>query len=85
MVKLAGWTLRRGRLHRELKFASFAQAFGFMTSVALVAQAMDHHPDWSNSYRLVTIDLMSHDVDGLSSRDFELARQISALAGEIVE
>ncbi len=85
VLQLAGWKIRRGRLHRELKFATFAQAFGFMTSVAIVAQAMDHHPDWSNSYRRVTIDLMSHDIDGLSLRDFELAKEIDALAGRVLE
>ncbi len=82
--RLDGWKLKRGRLHRELKFSTFAHAFGFMTSVAIVAQAMDHHPDWSNSYRRVTIDLISHDVEGLSARDFDLAEQINAVAAPLL-
>ncbi len=82
---LSGWKLKKGRLHRDLIFGTFAHAFGFMTSVAIIAQAMDHHPDWSNSYRRVTIDLISHDIDGLSERDFDLAEQISALAAPILE
>lgn len=81
MNTLDGWQLQDGRLHRELEFDSFAAAFGFMASVAIEAQQMDHHPDWSNSYTKVVIDLMSHDVDGLSERDFRLAAVIDSLAG----
>ncbi|HUF49361.1 MAG TPA: 4a-hydroxytetrahydrobiopterin dehydratase [Longimicrobiales bacterium] len=81
---LDGWTVRNGRLHRELQFESFADAFGFMTSVAIHAQEMNHHPDWSNSYNKVVIDLMSHDVDGLSERDFELAGIIERRAATAV-
>lgn len=80
MSALSDWTLQDGRLHRELEFDTFAAAFGFMASVAIEAQQMDHHPDWSNSYTKVVIDLMSHDVDGLSDRDFELARIVDSLA-----
>jgi 4a-hydroxytetrahydrobiopterin dehydratase len=82
LQKLPGWSVRDGRLHRELEFASFAAAFGFMASVAIQAQALDHHPDWSNSYTKVVIDLVSHDVGGISERDFRLAGRIEeALAG----
>ncbi|CAN5769959.1 4a-hydroxytetrahydrobiopterin dehydratase [soil metagenome] len=80
MSSLSNWTLQGGRLHRELEFDTFAAAFGFMASVAIEAQQMDHHPDWSNSHTKVVIDLMSHDVDGLSDRDFELAGIIDSLA-----
>lgn len=77
---LPAWQLKDGCLHRELEFDSFAAAFGFMASVAIEAQQMDHHPDWSNVYNKVVIDLMSHDVDGLSDRDFELAAIIDTHA-----
>lgn len=70
----------RGRLRREFEFSDFRRAFGFMTSVALAAEAMDHHPDWSNAYGRVVIDLVSHDVGGLTSRDLALGEAIDALA-----
>jgi len=74
------WKVVRGRLRREFEFPDFRRAFGFMTSVALVAEAMDHHPDWSNAYGRVVIELVSHDVGGLTSRDLALAEAIDALA-----
>ncbi len=74
------WSVRDGKLHREWKFKDFVHAFGFMTSVAILAEKRNHHPDWSNGYDRVTIDLVSHDVDGLSQRDFDLAAAIDALA-----
>lgn len=76
---LDGWSLDDGRLHRQFEFADFVQAFGFMTSVALVAERMNHHADWSNAYRTVDVHLSSHDVGGLSERDFELAAHIDAI------
>ncbi len=76
---LPGWTLQGGKLHREFVFADFIEAFGFMTRVALCAQAMDHHPEWSNVYNRVRIDLTTHDAGGLTSRDVGLATRISAL------
>ena len=77
--RLPAWRIVDGRLHRELRFEDFAQAFGFMTSVALLAERRNHHPDWSNSWNRVVIDLVSHDVKGLSQRDFDLAAAIDAL------
>jgi 4a-hydroxytetrahydrobiopterin dehydratase len=81
LAQLPKWALQEGKLHRELRFPSFVAAFGFMTRVALVAEKRDHHPDWSNSYDRVVIDLSSHDVGGVSARDFELARSIDEIAG----
>jgi 4a-hydroxytetrahydrobiopterin dehydratase len=75
---LMGWEVVGDRLRKEFEFASFAAAFSFMTQVALAAESMDHHPDWSNSYRRVTIELSSHDVGGISARDFRLATAIEA-------
>lgn len=77
---LPKWRIVRGKLHREFKFADFTRAFGFMTSVALLAEKRNHHPDWSNGYDKVVIDLVSHDVGGLSARDFELATAIDTIA-----
>ena len=76
---LAGWELRDGKLHREFQFRNFVEAFGFMSRVALVAEKMNHHPEWFNVWNTVRIDLSTHDVGGLSSRDAELAKAISAL------
>jgi 4a-hydroxytetrahydrobiopterin dehydratase len=76
-----GWELVDGRLHREFTFADFVEAFGFMTSAALVAQAMDHHPDWSNSWNRVVVDLSSHDAGTVTDRDVTLARRMGELAG----
>jgi 4a-hydroxytetrahydrobiopterin dehydratase len=79
LAGLPGWTVRAGKLHRELKFGSFVEAFGFMTRAALIAERMNHHPDWRNVYASVTIDLHTHDVDGLTALDFELARSLNVL------
>ena len=76
---LRGWTVANGRLHKEITFPDFVQAFGFMSSVALHAEAMNHHPDWSNVYNRVTIDLWTHDLGGLSTFDLELAARIDKL------
>ena len=61
---------------REFAFKDFVTAFSFMTSIALLAEQINHHPDWSNVYNKVTIKLSTHDVGGLSERDFELAKLI---------
>ena len=76
-----GWTLDGDTLHRELEFADFSEAFGFMTRVALLAESRNHHPDWSNSWNKVTIDLTTHDAGGLTDNDADLAEAINALVG----
>lgn len=81
LASLPGWTLAGGKLHRELQFADFVTAFGFMTRVALVAEAMNHHPEWFNVYNRISIDLATHDAGGISAADFELAQHIDRLAG----
>ena len=75
-----GWTVADGKLHRELRFTDFSAAFGFMTSVALAAEKRDHHPEWFNVYNRVVIDLSTHDVGGISQKDFDLAEVIDSLA-----
>jgi 4a-hydroxytetrahydrobiopterin dehydratase len=71
--QLANWSLEGGKLHRKFEFANFVEAFGFMTQVAIVAEKMDHHPEWSNVYNRVEVDLTTHDAGGLTELDFELA------------
>ena len=80
LANLGEWTIDGGKLLREFAFADFSQAFGFMTRVALVAESMDHHPEWSNVYNRVRIHLTTHEVNGLSQRDLDLAARIDALA-----
>jgi len=73
------WRVEGEALRRELVFGDFVEAFGFMTKVALLAEAMNHHPDWSNVYKTVRISLSTHDVGGLSELDFQLAEKIDDL------
>nr|WP_314463760.1 4a-hydroxytetrahydrobiopterin dehydratase [uncultured Novosphingobium sp.] len=82
LAALPGWALREDGLAivRKLKFADFNEAFGFMTRVAIQADKADHHPEWFNVYNRVEITLTTHDADGLSRRDLELARFIDAAA-----
>ena len=75
----AGWSEVDGKLHREFTFANFSEAFAFMARVALAAEKVDHHPDWSNSWNKVVIDLVSHDKGGITDRDTALAETISGL------
>ena len=76
---LPDWSVEGERLHRDLKFNSFVEAFGFMAQVALLAESKNHHPNWSNVYNRVSIELTTHDLGGLSSLDVELAAAIEAL------
>ena len=78
--KLPGWALHEGRLHREYKFGGFAEAFGFMSTCALVAQKQDHHPEWFNVYNRVEITLSTHEAEGITQRDIELAQFIDKIA-----
>ena len=69
LEKLNGWTIEDGKLHKEFKFDNFVTAFGFMTQLALIAESMNHHPEWFNVYNRVTIDMMTHDADGITELD----------------
>ena len=79
---LPGWQLSDGKLHREFRFPDFVTAFGFMARVALLAERRDHHPEWSNVYGRVVVDLVTHDAGGITELDVELAGQMSRLAEE---
>ena len=73
------WQVQDGKLSQTFKFRDFLAAFGFMTQVAILAEKANHHPEWFNVYNKVTINLTTHDVGGISSRDFQLAQKISTL------
>jgi len=81
LAALPGWTLREGKLSRQFTFADFAEAFGFMAAVAVVAERMNHHPEWRNVYNRVEVDLVTHDAGGITELDFALAERMNQLAG----
>ena len=76
------WELREGKLYRRLVFQDFTNAFGFIAQIAIIAEKMNHHPEWANVYRTVDVYLTTHDVDGISDRDFALMEEINRLVGE---
>jgi 4a-hydroxytetrahydrobiopterin dehydratase len=79
--EIAGWSFVDGMLHRELAFANFSEAFGFMARVALVAEKLNHHPNWSNVWNKVTIDVTNHDQGGVSDLCFQFASGVNAILG----
>lgn len=85
LADLPGWELVDGKLHRGFRFADFTTAFGFMASVATVAEKMDHHPEWSNVWATVTVDLVTHDAGGITELDVALARRMSQLAEPLLQ
>ncbi|QYO68808.1 4a-hydroxytetrahydrobiopterin dehydratase [Leptolyngbya sp. 7M] len=80
LSELPGWSLEAGKLHCQFRFNSFVEAFGFMSSVALVAESMGHHPEWFNVYNRVTVDLTTHDAGGITDKDVALAKKMNELA-----
>lgn len=82
LSQLQGWTPIEGRdaIHKTFRFKDFNQAFAFMTRVALMAEKIDHHPEWANVYNQVDITLATHDVDGVTERDIRLAKFIDSIA-----
>ena len=78
-VKLRNWSFDGNHIKRDLKFKSFVEAFSFMTAAAIEAEKMDHHPDWSNVYNSVVIKLTTHDANGITQLDFDLAQTIDSL------
>ena len=78
---IPGWTLANGKLHRNFECKDFVDAFGKMTKVALVAESLNHHPEWFNVWNKVEIDLNTHSVQGISPLDFELATKINEIFG----
>lgn len=80
LATVPGWSLRDGKLHREYRFADFPEAMGFMTRVAFDAERLGHHPNWSNVYNRVSVELWTHDADGITVLDFELAAAMNRRA-----
>ena len=87
LAEISDWKPAEGRdaITRSFKFADFSQAFGFMTRVALAAEKLDHHPEWSNVWNRVAITLTSHDAGGLTELDVKLAKIIDGLAAQTSE
>ncbi len=79
LENLPDWDLDDGKLHRKFQFPDFVTAFGFMTRAALIAEKMNHHPEWCNVYNRVEVHLSTHDVGGISGWDFELAAAMDGL------
>lgn len=84
LAKLPGWTLTDGKLHREYEFSDFTHAFGFMAAAATRIEALNHHPEWVNVYGKVTVDLSTHDADGVTSYDTELADTLEEIASKLL-
>ncbi|ESZ06247.1 4a-hydroxytetrahydrobiopterin dehydratase [Mesorhizobium sp. L48C026A00] len=86
LAGLDGWSLAEdgGSITRSFTFSDFSEAFAFMTRVALAAETIDHHPDWSNVYNTVNVTLNTHDAGGLTALDLELARTMSRYFGQVV-
>lgn len=81
---LPGWSVVRGKLHREYKFPGFAEAFGFMATAAPAIEKRDHHPEWSNVYNRVTVDLSTHDAGGITQLDVDLAKLLEGIAQKLL-
>ena len=81
LTDLSGWEIVNGKLSKQFKFSSFAQAMGWMMSVAIEADKLDHHPEWSNVYNRVQVQLVTHDLgNSISTWDIELAQKMDMLA-----
>jgi 4a-hydroxytetrahydrobiopterin dehydratase len=81
LAGLPGWSYQAGKLYREFTFKDFVAAWGFMSSCALAAEAMNHHPDWSNVWNRVRVELMTHDAGGITQNDLALARRMNEIYG----
>ncbi len=77
------WSIEGGKLHREYKFPDFIHAFGFMSTAALGIEKMNHHPEWFNVYNRVTVDLTTHDAQGITSKDIDLAKLLDETAKKL--
>ena len=83
LEQLDGWQYSDNKLHKEYRFKDFKQAFDFIAQVAEIAEAINHHPQWSNIYNLVTIDLYHHEKDAVTQLDIELALKIERLLEQV--
>lgn len=76
--RIEGWSLKDGKLHREYRFATFVEAFAFLTRVAFLAESLNHHPEFCSVYNRVALDLMTHDIGGVSELDFQFAERLAS-------
>lgn len=81
LAELPDWAVVDGKLHREIVLEDFASAFALMAEVAIWAEKLNHHPEWSNVYNRVTIDLVTHDAGGLTDLDLQLATRVDRALG----
>jgi 4a-hydroxytetrahydrobiopterin dehydratase len=81
--KLPGWRVKSEKLHREYKFPDFPHAFGMMATAAPAIEKMNHHPEWSNVYNQVSVDLSTHDAGGITQKDFDLAKLLEGIAKKL--
>ena len=79
LKNLEGWSIKGEKLHKEFQFADFNEAFAFMTKAAVECEKMNHHPEWFNVYNRIAIDLMTHDVGGITQNDVNLAKIMNSL------
>lgn len=84
LAGLPSWKVHQAKLHREYKFPDFAHAFGFMATAAPLIEKLNHHPEWSNVYNRVVVDLSTHDAGGITQKDLELAQVLEAIAKKLV-
>lgn len=80
LKNIPGWSVVNDKLHKEIQFDSFNQAFGFMTMAAMEIEKMNHHPEWFNVYNKLVIELTTHDAGGITRNDINLARILNSLA-----
>jgi 4a-hydroxytetrahydrobiopterin dehydratase len=80
---LSGWSVVNHKLHKKYKFADFVHAFGFMATAAIAIEKMNHHPEWTNVYNAVEVDLTTHDAGGITKKDFALATLLESLAEKL--
>ena len=84
LKELPAWSIQNEKLHREYRFPDFAHAFGFMATAAIEIEKRNHHPEWLNVYNRVTVDLTTHDSNGITQKDLDLARLLEQIAGKLV-
>ena len=84
LVQLPAWTVHEGKLHRKYQFPDFPHAMGFMATAAPNIERMNHHPEWSNVYNRITVDLVTHDSGGITRKDVELAATLEKIAQKLV-
>lgn len=84
LAALPGWSLANGKLHREYQFRDFVHAFGFMATAAVAIEARNHHPEWSNVWNRVTVDLTTHDAQGITEKDTSLAAFLESVATRLL-